>query len=125
MAQISRRSNSGAVVQITLYSRARCQIVLLGAVEDRRVSRSARIAVAAALLLGGTSLAMAKTRGSPARTAIHLHPGINETVPRPIVADPYYRLSDRYYGHSDPLQGLFDFYAVPPFSPGYSYSYGP
>ena len=64
------------------------------------MSKSVRIAVAAALLLGGTSLAMAKTRGSPARTAIHLHPGINETVPRPIVADPYYRLSDRYYGHS-------------------------
>jgi len=86
------------------------------------VSRSARIAVAAALLLGGSSFAMAKTRGSP-RTAIHLHPGINETVPRPIVADPYYRLSDRYYGHSDPLQGLFDFYAVPPLSPGYSYGH--
>ena len=92
--------------------------------EDGPMSKSLLIAVAAALLLGGTSLAMAKTRGSP-RTAIHLHPGIDETVPRPIVADPYYRLSDRYYGHSDPLQGLFDFYAVPPFSPGYSYSYGP
>ena len=87
------------------------------------MSKSVRIAVAAALLLGGTSLAMAKTRGNPSRTAIHLHPGINETVPRPIVADPYYRLSDRYYGHSDPLQGLFDFYAVPPLSLGYSYGH--
>jgi hypothetical protein len=59
------------------------------------MSRSARIAVAAALLLGGTSLATAKTRGGPARTAIVPHPGINETTSRPIVADPYYRLPDR------------------------------
>jgi len=32
-------------------------------------------------------------------------------------------LSDKYYGYSDPLQGLFDFYAVPPFSPGYTYGH--
>ena len=87
------------------------------------MSRSARIAVAAALLLGGTSLATAKTRGGPALTAIVPHPGINETTSRPIVADPYYRLSDPYYGYSDQLQGLFDFYAVPPVSPGYSYGH--
>ena len=87
------------------------------------MSRSARIAVAAALLLGGTSLATAKTRGGPARTAILPHPGINETTSRPTVADPYYRLSDPYYGYSDQLQGLFDFYAVPPFSPGYTYAH--
>jgi hypothetical protein len=87
---------------------------------ENGMSRSARIAVAAALLLGGTSLATAKIRGAP-RTAIVLHPGINETTSHPTVADPYYRLSNPYYGYSDPLQGLFDFYAVPPFIPGYTY----
>jgi hypothetical protein len=51
------------------------------------------------------------------------HPGINETTPRPTVADPYYRLSDSYYGYSDPYHGLFDVFAVPPFSPGYSYGH--
>jgi hypothetical protein len=86
------------------------------------MSRSVRIAVAAALLLGGTSLAAAKTRGAP-RTAIVLHPGINETTFGPNRSDPYYRLSDAYYGYSDPLQGLFDFYAVPPLSPGYNYGH--
>jgi hypothetical protein len=87
------------------------------------MTRSALIAVAAALLLGGTSLATAKIRGGPARTAIVPHPGITETTSRPTVADPYYRLSDPYYGYSDPLQGLFDFYAVPPFNPGYTYGH--
>jgi hypothetical protein len=88
------------------------------------MSKSVRIAIAAALLLGGTSLATAKTRGGPARTAIHLHPGINEITSRPTVADPYYRLADPYYGgYSDPYHGLFDFYAVPPSSPGYSYGH--
>jgi hypothetical protein len=87
------------------------------------MSKSVRIAVAAALLLGGTSLATAKIRGGPARTPIDVHPGINETTSSPTVADPYYRLSEPYYGHSDPLQGLFDFYAVPPVSPGYSYGH--
>jgi hypothetical protein len=110
------------------------------------MSKSVRIAIAAALLLGGTSLATAKTRGGPARTAIHLHPGINEITSRPTVADPYYRLadpyyggysdasrptvadpyyrlSDSYYGYSDPYHGLFDFYAVPPYNPGYSYGH--
>ena len=87
------------------------------------MSRSARIVVAVALLLGGNSLATAKTRGGPARTAIVPHPGITEATSRPTVADPYYRLSDPYYGNSDRLQGLFDFYAVPPFSPGYAYGH--
>jgi hypothetical protein len=44
------------------------------------MSKSVRIVVAAALLLGGPSLATAKIRGGPARTAIDLHPGINETI---------------------------------------------
>lgn len=84
--------------------------------------RSALMVVAAALLLGGTSLASAKNRG--AAGVKPFHPGINETVPRPTVADPYYRLSDSYYGASDPYHGLFDFfYAVPPYSPGSAYRY--
>jgi hypothetical protein len=85
------------------------------------MSRSALMVVAAALLLGGTSLASAKNRG--AAGVKPLPPGINETVPRPTVADPYYRLSDSYYGVSDPYHGLFDFYAVPPYSPGSAYRY--
>ena len=87
------------------------------------MTRPVRMAVAAALVLGGTSLAAAKKPKGPARTAIPLHPGISETASRPTVADPYYRLSDKYYGYSDPLQGLFDFYAVPPFRPGYIYGH--
>ena len=47
---------------------------------------------------------------------------VTEAMPRPTVADPYYRLSDLYYGDSDPY-GLFDFYAVPPYSPGNAYGY--
>ncbi|MFZ2081610.1 MAG: hypothetical protein WAV38_34175 [Xanthobacteraceae bacterium] len=119
------------------------------------MTRSARIAVAAALLLGGTSLATAKVRGvagthgksfhpginettsrpTPADPYYRLsdsyygysgksfHPGINETTSRPTPADPYYRLSDSYYGYSDPYHGLFDFYAVPPSSPGYPFGH--
>jgi len=83
--------------------------------------RSALMVVAAALLLGGTSLASAKIRG--AASVKPFHPGINETMPRRTVADPYYRLSDSYYGASDPYHGLFDFYAVPPYSPGSAYRY--
>jgi len=85
--------------------------------------RSALIAVAAALLLGGTSLASAKSRGAAGAHSKPSHPVINETTPRPTVADPYYRLSDAYYGDSDPYHGLFDFYAVPPYSPGNAYRY--
>ena len=83
--------------------------------------RSALIVVAAALLLGGTSLASAKNRGAAGAHSKLFHPGINETKPRPTAADPYYRLSDSYYGDSDPYHGLFDFYAVPPYSPGSAY----
>ena len=105
------------------------------------MTRSALIAITAALLLGGTSLATAKTRAS----AVHHHgskgeqisrtkpppsaipqvfdPGTNETVSTTPAADPYYRLSDSYYGYSDPYRGLFDFYAVPHYGPGNAYGY--
>ena len=87
------------------------------------MTRSARISVAVALLLAGTSLATAKSRGAAGAHGNPFHPGINETTSRPPAADPYYRLSDSYYGYSDPYRGLFDFYAVPPYSPGYTYGY--
>jgi hypothetical protein len=87
------------------------------------MTRSTLIAVAAALLLGGTSLASAKNRGSAGARNKPSPPVINETMPRPTVADPYYRLSDLYYGDSDPYRGLFDFYALPPYSPGSAYGY--
>ena len=80
------------------------------------MTRSARIAIAVALLLAGTSLATAKSRGAAGAHGKPFHPGINETTSRPTAADPYYRLAD-------PYQGLFDFYAVPPFSPGYTYGH--
>src|SRR5215472_252757 len=86
------------------------------------MTRSALIVVAVALLLVGTSLASAKSR-----SAGHSKPSspiaISAPSPRNIVADPYYRLSDAYYGDSDPYRGLFDFYAVPPYSPGNAYRY--
>jgi hypothetical protein len=85
------------------------------------MTRAALIAVVAALLLGGTSLASAKSRGTAVAHGKPSRPSINETTPRPTVADPYYRLSDSYYAYSDPYHGLFDFYAVPPFSPGSAY----
>ena len=90
------------------------------------------IVVAAALLLGGTSLASAKNRGAagahskPSRPSINEitpSPSINQITPRASVADPYYRLSDSYYGYADPYRALFDFYAVPPYSPGNAYRY--
>ena len=96
------------------------------------MTKSAVIVVAAALLLVGTSLASAKTKGAagahskPSRPSIDEiapRPSINEVTPRPTVADPYYRLSDSYYDYSDPYRGLFDFYAVPPYSPGSAYRY--
>ena len=89
------------------------------------------VVVAAALLLGGTSLASAKNKGAtgahskPSRPSVNeITPGpsINEVAPRSTVPDPYYRLSDSYYG-SDPYRGLFDFYAMPPYSPGSAYRY--
>ena len=88
------------------------------------MTKSARIAIAAALLLlGGPSLAMAKTRGVAATRGNSFHPGINETAPRPTVANPYYRLSDPYYDYSDPYRSLYDFYAVPSYIPGYTYGH--
>ena len=99
------------------------------------MSKSTLIVVAAALLLGGTSLASAKNKGvagahnrpsrsNDVRPSINnVRPSINEVTSRPAVADPYYRLSDSYYGYSDPYRGLFDFFAVPPYSPGNPYRY--
>jgi hypothetical protein len=85
------------------------------------------------LLLAGTSLATAKGRGAAGAHGKPVHPAINETISRetmsgpttsrPTAADPYYRLSDSYYGYSDPYHGLFDFFAVPPNSPGYPYGH--
>ena len=105
------------------------------------MTRFALIAMTLALLLSGTSLATAKTRAS----AAHHHGskgeqisrtkappstipqvfglGINETASTTPAVDPYYRLSDSYYGYSDPYRGLFNFYAVPPYSPGNAYGY--
>jgi hypothetical protein len=85
--------------------------------------RSARIEVAATLLLAGTSLATAKIRGAVGGHGNPPRPGINDTTSRPTAPDPYYRLSDRYYGYSDPYRGLYDFYAVPPYIPGYTYDH--
>jgi hypothetical protein len=87
------------------------------------VTKSALLAVAAALFLGGTSLAAAKNKGAAGAHSKSSRPSINEIAPHPTVADPYYRLSDSYYGNSDPYRGLFDFYAVPPYSPGNAYRY--
>jgi hypothetical protein len=87
------------------------------------MTRSAQIAVAAALLLAGTSLATAKSRGVAHTHGKPFHPGVKETTSRPTAADPYYRLSDSYYGSSDPFHGLFNYYAMPPYVPGYSYGY--
>jgi len=84
--------------------------------------KSALIVVAAALLLGGNSLASAKTRAAAGAHSKPL-PSVNEVTPRPTAADPYYRLSDSYYGYSDPYRGLLDFFAVPPYSPGNAYRY--
>ena len=82
--------------------------------------------LAAVLLLAETSLATAKGRAAAGAHGKPVHPGINETTsppttPHPAAPDPYYRLSDSYYGNSDPYHGLFNFYAVPPYSPGYAY----
>ena len=65
------------------------------------MTRSAQIAVAAALLLAGTSLATAKSRGAAGAHGKPFHPGINETTSRPTAADPDDRLADPYYGYSD------------------------
>lgn len=77
--------------------------------------------VVAALLVGGTSLASAKNRGTAHSKPFD--PGPAETMPHATAADPYYRLSNSFYGDSDPFHGLFDVYAVPPTGPGYSYGH--
>jgi hypothetical protein len=95
------------------------------------MTKSTMIVIAAALLMGGTSLASAKNKGAagahskPSRPSVNEvtpRPGINEVAPHSTVPDPYYRLSDSYYG-SDLYRGLFDFYAMPPYSPGNAYRY--
>ncbi len=88
--------------------------------------KSALIAVAAAVLLGGTSLAAAKTKSAAGTHRSSSHPAGNEEVmvsPHPTAANPYYRLSDEYYGYSDPYRGLYDFFALPPYIPGYTYGH--
>ena len=99
------------------------------------MTKSTQMAVAVALLLSGTSLATAKSRGAAHRNPSHpgitettphrnaTHSGITETTPRPTVANPYYRLSDQYYEYSDPYRGLYGFFAVPPYIPGYTYGH--
>jgi hypothetical protein len=80
-----------------------------------------RIAFAEALLLVGTSVVSAKIRVAAGAHDRAIHPTVNATMPRATVPDPYYRLSDAYYGDTDPYNGLFDFYALPPYSPGGAY----
>ena len=87
------------------------------------MKKSARIAVAAAVLLGGTSLAMAKSRGVARAHGSPSHAGTIEATSRPSAANPYYRLSDRYYDYSGPYRGLYNFFAVPPYVPGYTYGH--
>jgi hypothetical protein len=98
------------------------------------MTKSVLIAVAVAALVGGTSLATAKTRGAAHRNpshpgnteTTHRNPsqsGITETGPAPTVANPYYRLSDQYYDYPDPYRGLYGFFAVPPYIPGYTYGH--
>jgi hypothetical protein len=73
------------------------------------MAKSALIAVAVAFLLGGTSLAAAKTKNAAGTHRSLSHPGVNEQV--------------EYYGYSDPYRGLYDFLAVPPYIPGYTYGH--
>jgi hypothetical protein len=115
---------------------------MIGRLGETTMTRSALIAITVALFLGGTSLATAKARatagahhygpksdqisrkkGRPSAAPQVFGPGTNETASHPPAADPYYRLSDSYYGSSDPYHALFDFYAVPPYSPGNAYGY--
>jgi hypothetical protein len=87
------------------------------------MKRSPLIVLTAALLMGATSFASAKNR---AAAHAHSKPApqiLNDTTPRATTPDPYYRLSDAYYGDSDPYRGLFNFYALPPYSPGSAYGH--
>jgi hypothetical protein len=48
--------------------------------------------------------------------------GVTEAKPKPAAPpDPYYRLTDWYYGYSDPFRGYYDYHALPPLTPGYGY----
>ena len=87
------------------------------------MSRSTLFVVVAALLLGGTSLASAKNRSTAGAHSKPPRQILNDITPRATVSDPYYRLSDAYYGDSDPYRGLFNFYALPPYSPGSAYGH--
>ena len=90
------------------------------------MAKSALIAVAAALLLAGTSVATAKTKNATGSYRTPSHPAVKEEVtasPRPPAANPYYRLSDEYYGYSDPYRGFYDYFALPPYIPGYTYGH--
>jgi hypothetical protein len=50
--------------------------------------------------------------------------GVSQAKSKPATpANPYYRLADPYYGYSDPYRGYYDYYAVPSYSPGYTYGY--
>ena len=108
------------------------------------MTRAARIAVAAALLLAGTSLATAKSRGAagaqddlsiPASTRPRrARPRRTPTIAWPIrtMAIPIHRarpwrtlttLVTRTMAIPIRTRGLYDFYAVPPYNPGYSYGH--
>ncbi len=89
------------------------------------MAKSVLIVVTAALLLGGTSLATAKTKTAAGTHRSPSHPVDEEVtaLPRSPAANPYYRLSDEYYGYSDPYRGLYDFFALPPYIPGYTYGH--
>jgi hypothetical protein len=78
----SHRANGNGAVSQTF-----CQSGRDEAAWSNSMTRSARIAVAVALLLGGTSLATAKSRGAAGAHGKPFHLGINETTPRPTVAD--------------------------------------
>jgi hypothetical protein len=53
-----------------------------------------------------------------------LNEGVVQAKPKPETpANPYYRLADPYYGYSDPYRGYYDYHALPPYNPGYTYGY--
>jgi len=77
------------------------------------MTRSVRIVLAAALLLGGTSLATAQN-SQPADGFRGVTGGAHDNPfrpgKRPTAANPY---------------GLFDYYALAPYNPGYAYRHVP
>jgi hypothetical protein len=78
------------------------------------VTRSALIVVAAALLLGGTSLTSAKTKGAAGAHSKPSRPSINEITPNPSIDETTPRAT---------VADFFNFYALPPYSPGNAYRY--